>query len=92
MAEVKGIKETQEAIVALVTLGKFVADRLKDGIQLDDALALGEKLVLDADFKKIVTDGITGIDQVPAEVQDLSFAEIIELAKVLPELIAIFQK
>lgn len=86
-----GVKETKEALLALVLLGKFVADRLKDGAQIDDALALGQKL-LDEEFKSKVMAGVDGIDKVPAEIKDLKLAEIFELAQVIPELLAILQK
>ncbi len=91
MEEVKvelGVKETKEAILALVILGKFVAERLKDGAQLDDALALGTKLVGDAEFKAVVLAGVEGIDKVPAEIKDLSMVDALELAQVLPQILA----
>jgi len=88
MAEVVGIKETKEALIGAMALGVFVAARLKDGAQLDDALALGQKFVGDADFKAKVMAAIEGIDKVPAEVKDISFAEVLELAQVMPELLA----
>lgn len=86
MAEVKGIQETKEAILALVVLGKFVADRLKDGIGMDDAMALGQKL-LDESFKAKVMAGINGADQVPAEIKDISMVEMLELAKLIPDIL-----
>ena len=91
MEEVKlelGVKDTKEAILAMVILGKFVAERLKDGAQLDDALALGTKLIGDAEFKEKVMAGINGIDKVPAEIKDLSMVDALELAQVLPEILA----
>lgn len=88
MPEVVGIKETKEALIGAMVLGVFVAARLKDGAQLDDALALGQKFVGDAEFKAKVMAAIEGIDKVPAEVKDISFAEILELAQVMPELLA----
>lgn len=89
MAEVVGIKETQEAILALIILGKFVAERLKDGAGMDDAIALAQKL-FDEEFKAKVMAGVDGIDMVPAEVKDMSIAEMLELAKIIPEIMAIF--
>jgi len=82
-----GVKETKEAILAMVVLGKFVADRLKDGAQLDDALALGSKLIGDAEFKNVVMAGIEGIDKVPAEIKDLTIVEALELAQLLPQIL-----
>lgn len=88
MAGVYGTKETKEAILALVVLGKFVVDRLKDGAQLDDAVALGTALLVEGDFKTVVMAGVQGIDQVPKEVKELDLADILELAKVLPDVLA----
>jgi hypothetical protein len=82
------VKETSEALLALVVLGKFVADRLKDGAQLDDALALGQKLIADADFKAKVLAGIEGADKIPLEAGELDVADFLDLAKGLPAILA----
>lgn len=81
-----GVKETKEAILAMVVLGSFVALRLKDGAGLDDAMALGEKL-LDEAFKAKVMAGVEGLDKIPAELKDLSLADLFELAKVIPDVL-----
>ncbi len=86
MAETKGIQETKEAILALVILGKFVADRLKDGVGMDDAMALGQKF-MDPEFKDKVMAGINGADQVPAEIKDITFPEVLELSKIIPDIL-----
>lgn len=88
MAGEHGVKETKEAIVALVVLGKFVAERLKDGVQLDDAFALGAKLVDGSDFKDKVLAGVQGLDIVGKEVKELDTADLLELLKVVPEILA----
>jgi hypothetical protein len=90
--EKQGVKETKEAILALVLLGKFVADRLHDGLQLDDALALAKVITEESDFKTKVLAGIEGLDKVPEELQDFTFAEILEIATIVPEILAVFQK
>lgn len=86
-----GVKETREGILALVVLGKFVADRLKDGVQLDDALALGQKLIADPKFKDVIAAGVQGADQIPKEVSELDLADGLELAKVIPDILAELQ-
>ncbi len=83
----QGVKETKEAILALVVLGNFVAMRLKDGAQMDDATALGQKLLLDASFKAKIMAGIEGRDKIQSEVTELDLADVLELAKVLPEIL-----
>lgn len=85
------MKETKEALVALVLLGKLVADRLKDGVQLDDAIAIGQALLLDGEFKTKLEAGYVGYDKIGDEFKDLTLAKIIDLAAVLPELAAILQ-
>jgi hypothetical protein len=91
MAEEKGIKETKEALLATATVGAFVIKRLKDGLQLDDAIALGTALLLDGEFKTLVLAGVSGVDQIPAEIKDISLAEALELAKEIPRLIDIIK-
>lgn len=81
------VKETKEGILALVILGKFVAERLKDGIQMEDAAALVAKLGDEA-FKAKVMAGIEGLDKIPDEVKNMKLADLLELAQVLPEILA----
>lgn len=90
MAGEVGVKETKEAILALVVLGKFVADRLKDGVDLADAGALVQKLS-DEEFKTVVQAGIEGVEVVPKELGELDLADFLELAKVLPDVLAKLQ-
>ena len=82
-----GVKETKEALLALAVLGAFVAKRLKDGVQLDDATALVAKLTGDTEFKAKLTAGIEGIDQVPKELGELDLEDIIALLTVVPEML-----
>lgn len=86
-----GVKETKEAIMALVILGKFVAERAKDGLDFSDAMALGQKL-LDEEFKAKVMLGVEGMEKIPDEMKDLKLAEVFELAQVIPDILAILQK
>lgn len=92
MAGLHGVKETKEALLALVILGKFVADRLKDGAQLEDAMALGTALLADSEFKAVVMAGVNGADQVPAELGELDLADGLELARVIPDMLVAIQK
>jgi hypothetical protein len=92
MAGQYSVKETSEGLLALVVLGKFVADRLKDGAQLDDALALGQKLMTDGEFKSIVSAGVDGAEKIPAEIGELDVADYLELAKGLPAILAELSK
>jgi hypothetical protein len=79
------IKETKEATVAVFAVGLFVIDRLKDGAQWGDALALGQKL-MDPMFVNMVTDAVEGIEQIPAEIKDISLVEAVELLSLIGDL------
>lgn len=85
--EKHGIKETKEALLAMFVLGKFIAERAKDGVDLNDAMALFTKLVADPDFKGKLDAGVKGYEQIGNELGDVSFAEGLELAGVLLEML-----
>lgn len=89
MSGAHGVKETKEALLALVILGKFVADRLKDGVSFDDAVALAGALGVDGEFKSKVMAGVAGAEKIPAEVGEIDLADGLELAKVLPEMLSV---
>ena len=86
------MKETREMLLALVVLGKFVSDRLKDGVQLDDAVALGSALLVDGEFKRLVQAGYVGAELIDDEFKDFNLAKALELVQAIPELVAILQK
>lgn len=79
------VKQTKEALIALVVLGKTVAVAGKDGLDLGDAVALGSKLFTDDKFRNALVDGVKGIDQIGAELKDLAASEAIELLGALYE-------
>jgi hypothetical protein len=73
------VKETKQALVALVILGKAVAELAKDGLDLSDAVALGSKLVSDTAFRDALVEGVKGLDKVPEEIKDIAASEALEL-------------
>jgi len=73
------VKETKQALVALVILGKAVAELAKDGLDLSDAVSLGSKLVSDAAFRDALVEGVKGIDKVREEIKDIAASEALEL-------------
>jgi len=79
------IKESKEALVALVVLGKAVADLAKDGLDLSDGLALGSKFIADEKFRGALIEGIKGIDKVGAELKDIAASEALELLGAIYE-------
>lgn len=82
-AEKKGIKETKEVLVGALALGLFVRNRLKDGADLGDASALGQKLLLDEKFGQLMKDAAKDIDQVDDEIKDISWSEGTELVSAV---------
>lgn len=83
MAEVKGIKETKEVVTAGVQVLALLYTLAKDGLSLSDAMAIGQAFVIDGPLKTALKAGFDGIDQVPAEIADISLAEGLELGQVL---------
>ena len=96
MEEKVGIKELKEAMVGINELAMFLAMRMKDGVGVDDAMAVWTKLNSDADFKDKMVAAYDGIAGVPAEIKDIDLAEGLELAmlqiKYIPELIESLKK
>lgn len=82
------MKETKELLLALALLGKLVADRLKDGVQLDDAVAIGTALLTDAKLKAAVEAAMKDLDKIDDEFKDFNLVKGLELLQILPELIA----
>lgn len=96
MSEQYGIKETKEAIVGVNELSLVLIDRLKDGYQSSDLTALVQKLLMDAQFKKVLEDAAKGINDVPKELKDLSLTEGVEIVKLqmefVPKILAALKK
>lgn len=86
------IKETEELVVGLLDLAIFLKSRLKDGVDVGDAVALFQKLVGDAEFKAKMEAAFKGVNQVQGEVTDLDLNETIRLIQVIaakvPEFLA----
>ena len=79
------IKESKEALVALVILGKAVAELAKDGLDLSDGLALGSKFIADEKFRGALVEGIKGLDKVVPELKDIAASEALELLGAIYE-------
>lgn len=92
----QGIKELKEAVIGVNLLAVFLAERLKDGLDLGDGIAVWQKLSSDEDFKQKLVEAFEGIKAVPEEIKDMDLAEGIELmviqAQMVPALIAAFKK
>lgn len=79
---VVGIKETKEVLLGVNELAIVLIKLLKDGVQLDDAMALYAKISSDEAFRGAVLNAVDKIAQVPSEIGELDIAEGIELASL----------
>ena len=78
----RDIHETLEVLVAMGELGEFMAKRLKDGVGLDDAMALATKLASDSEFRDILVKAGTGMKNIDDEFKDLDLSEMKQLVDV----------
>lgn len=87
-----GIKETKEAMIGLLKLSAVMAEVLKDGAQLTDAVALFAKFQGDEKFKAALMAAQENVAAVPAELKDLSIMEGVELIQAaFPEIMEILK-
>lgn len=80
------VKETKEALNALVTLIAEFKKLAGDGIQLGDFVAIVDKYNTDAAFKKVVDDGVAGAELIAQELSKLNLFDGFELLRFVPEL------
>ena len=78
-----GIKETKEAVIGMMTVGRLVSSVTKDGVQLQDFGTVIKHYNENPEFKKAVDEAYEGFDLIGAEVADLDFKECIELGMVV---------
>ena len=87
MAEVKGIKETTDVVVAANTLVISIIKAFKGGFDVGDIKTIIEENAV------TLKNAIEGVGEVPAELKDLSLEEIIQLigteGTFLPELLKV---
>lgn len=76
-----GIKETQEIVKVVGTLGVFVAKKLKDGAQISDVNALMNLIANDTEFQNQFKEAVVGIQNIPFEVTDIDVIEGFQLGK-----------
>jgi hypothetical protein len=85
------MKESKELIAGLMVLSIFLIERLKDGVDLNDAIAVYDKINSDEEFKAKVFEAVKGISGVKEEIHNASAVEISELvveaAKYIPEIV-----
>jgi hypothetical protein len=77
--EKQGNKETKEAMVAMLSVAALLASKLKDGVQMSDAIDVWAKIQGDEDFKTELIKAWENSKAIPAEVSDLDFSEAVDL-------------
>jgi len=82
------IKNTKEILVAANEIGLVVAQALKDGAQMSDAMVVVGKIMGDLQGK--VGAAISGASEVPAEIKDISVNEVVELVALQLEYVPKF--
>ncbi len=77
MSEEKGVKETVEVLQVVLIVAELVCKELRgDGLQVTDAI----KIAMSSEFREKLGEAVAGAGEVPAELQDLSRVEAIDLA------------
>ena len=73
------VNETMELLKAVNEIAMFFVKRLKDGVGVDDAMAFYEVISKDAEFKEMLFKAYENAKEIPAEVKDLDYQEVIAL-------------
>lgn len=91
-----GIQETKEALIAINEIAVFLVQRLKDGVDINDVIAIWDKLKDDEEFKSKLEAGWKNIKDVPAEIKDIDIMEGVELSMLqiqyIPKYVEAFKK
>ena len=83
--EVK-LKETKEALVGVLAIAKIIVELSKDGIQVNDAITLFNKLQ-DEEIKGKIDAAISDIKKVESEIKNCGLGESVDLiVHVFPEI------
>lgn len=77
-----GVKELTEAVDGSLALGVVLAERLKDGVGLDDLGALWDKWKNDPVIQEKLKNAVDGYEKISAEAKDLDAGEGMEVAVV----------
>lgn len=72
------IKESKEALIAVLKVAELAKKHFKDGFSLEKAIEFSVEVIKDEDVKA----GLSGVSGVGSEVKELSAEEIVELVMV----------
>lgn len=73
------VKETKEFMIGINEISLLLVQRFSDGMQLDDATAIWDKIRNDPDFRAKVEAAYDNYQLIPKELGDLDMAEGMEL-------------
>lgn len=79
----EGVKELSEAVDGSLALGVVLAERLKDGVGMDDLGALWDTWKNDEVIKAKLEAAVEGYKKIGVEVKDLDAGEGIEVAGLM---------
>ena len=77
-----GIKELKEAVEAINEIAILLCERFKDGLGVDDAVAIYDKIKEDADFKAKMIAAYDNYKLIPEEIKDIDISEGLEVAVI----------
>jgi len=83
MDEKLGVKETKELLEGVLELSLVLISVFKDGVQLQDAMELWDKLGKDPLVKAKFQSAFEGYKSIAVEMKDLDAYEGVELASCL---------
>jgi hypothetical protein len=91
------MKETQEALIAVNEVALTVCERLKDGFQAGEDIALVfAKFSTDSAFMAKLKAGMDNIGAVPGEIKSITLQDTLELATIqisyIPKFVAALKK
>jgi hypothetical protein len=90
--EVTGIKETKEMIKALLVISAILGEQFKDGLQATDAIEVIKKCMT-PELEKTIIEAYNGMNEITAELKDLSLMEGLDLIKeISPNILDIIKK
>ena len=76
------VRNTKEALVAAIVVGKFMIKLAKDGLDWSDGMAVIAKLS-DDEFRDIIAKAVEGYDLIDDEMKDMNFDEAMQLVQDL---------
>ena len=78
-----GIKETEEALEAVLLLGLMFWKSFHDGFQISDLAVMWDTYKNDENFNEAMQTAFEGYKKIPSEIKDLQLEEAVALSGVM---------